>query len=236
MWKKPYVFLSGFILVLASAGTDQVLAKGSKSKSGGVLTGRLTVTAPYRKTAPQAPQGHEGYGYAVPDGSAHSLPEQVVIYLEKVPGKYHPSQKHAQLDQKYLQFTSRVLPVLKGTVVDFTNHDPVYHNIFSNSQINKLELGRKKNGETVSVKMNKAEVPVKLYCDIHSAMKAYILVLENPFFTTVGPDQTFEIKGIPPGTYDMVAWHDFWTPVRQTVKIRKGKTTTADVILEKDQN
>ena len=211
-------------------------SKGSKSKAGGTLAGHLSVTAPYRKPAPTVPQGHEGYGYSQADKTGHVLPEQVVVYLEKVPGKYRPSPKHAQLDQKFLQFTSRVLPVLKGTVVDFTNNDPVYHNVFSNSQLNQLELGRKKKGETVSVKMDKVEVPVKVYCEIHSSMKAYILVLENPFFTTVGPDQTFEIKGIPLGTYNMVAWHDFWTPVQRKVVIKRGRTTRADVVLDKAQN
>src|SRR5258708_25355951 len=226
-------------LIVAFGGTNQARAEGKKSKSGGTLTGHLTVTAPARKAPPTNStfQGYSDYDSSNSSYSTqnHTLPEQVVIYLKKVKGKYHPPEKHVQLDQKYLQFTHRLIPVLRGTTVDFTNHDPVYHNVFTNSQTNKFDLGRKRNGETVSVKMTKSEVPVKVYCEIHAAMKAYILVLDNPFFTTVGPGQTYEISGIPPGTYTMVAWHDYWEPVERKVKIKKGKATQADITLDKVQ-
>jgi plastocyanin len=202
---------------------------------GGTLTGTLTVTAPARKALSVThPIGGSNYG---PSESApaetHTLPEEVVVYLERVPGKYKAPKAHVQLDQKYLQFTSRVVPVLMGTTVDFTNHDPVYHNVFTNSQINKFDLGKKKNGEVMSIKMTNMEVPVKVYCSLHSSMKAFILVLDNPFFTKVGPGQTFTLKGVPPGTYTMVAWHDYWDPVEQRVTIKKGKTTRADVTMDK---
>ncbi len=226
-------------LMTVTTGIGLARAEGQKSKSGGILTGHLKVTAPYRKAPPPSLASGEkdeyGYGHKSYGTQTHTLPEQVVIYLKKVKGRFSPPTKHVPLDQKYLQFTHRVLPVLRGTTVDFTNHDPVYHNVFTNSQSNKFDLGRKRNGETVSVKMTKSEVPVKVYCEIHAAMKAYVLVLDNPFFTTVGPDQTFEIKGIPPGTYTMVAWHDFWAPVEQKVRIKKGKTTQADVTMDKVQ-
>ncbi len=163
------------------------------------------------------------------------LPEEVVIYLKKVPGHFRAPKKHARLDQKFLQFTNRLLPILKGTTVDFTNDDPVYHNVFTNSELNKFDLGRKGKGETVSIKFKKAEVPVKVYCELHPKMKAYILVLSNPFFTSATPGQTYEIKGIPSGTYKVVAWHDYWEPVERTVTIKKGKTTHADITLDKVQ-
>lgn len=215
------------------AGTT---ASAASSGSRGTLEGSLTVTAPARP----APASHvdDGYGNkgAEPTAETHSLPEEVVLYLKKVPGKYSAPKKHIQLDQKFLQFTTRVLPVLKGTTVDFTNHDPVYHNVFTNSQLNPFDLGRKKNGETASVKLAHSEVPIKVYCEVHAAMKAYILVLDNPFFTKAGPGQKFRIKGIPPGTYTLVAWHDYWEPVEQKVIIKRGKTTEADVTLDKVQN
>ncbi len=211
----------------------------ASASPGGVLTGKITVTAPARKLPAMAHMQQDEYGYSTSESApteSHIPPEEVVIYLKKVPGKYSAPKKHVQLDQKYLQFTTRVLPVLKGTTVDFTNHDPVYHNVFTNSQLNKFDLGRKKSGETASVKMMHTEVPVKVYCEVHAAMKAYILVLDNPFFTKVGPGQTFSIKGIPPGTYTMVAWHDYWEPVEQKVTIKKGKTAHADVTLDKVQD
>lgn len=217
----------------------------SKSK-GGSLTGTLTVTAPPRNTyaAKSNQSTTDEYGNPtynskpnpVSTKASHVLPEEVVVYLEKVPGTYKAPKKHVALDQKYLEFTHRVLAVLKGTTVDFTNNDPVYHNVFTNSQINKFDLGEKQKGQTASVKMKKVEVPVKVYCEVHSAMKSNILVLQNPFFATVTPGGAFKITGIPPGTYNLIAWHDYWEPVNQSVTIRSGKTTQADVTLAKVRN
>lgn len=217
-------------LFILSATPTSVMAEGKRS--GGTLAGKVTVTAPKRK-----PSGNTNYYNRDSNPEiAHPLDEEIILYLKKVPGKFAAPKKHVQLDQKYLQFTHRVIPVLKGTVVDFTNQDPVYHNVFTNSQINKFDLGRKGKGETASAKMKSSEVPVKVYCEIHASMKSYILVLDNPFFTTVGPGQEFQISGIPPGTYTLVAWHDHWEPVEQKVKVSKGKTTRADVTLDKAQN
>jgi len=80
------------------------------------------------------------------------------------------------------------------------------------------------------------EVPVKVYCEIHSQMKTNILVLQNPFFTTVQPGQKFEIDGIPPGTYTLIAWHDYWEPVEQKVTIKKGSTVQIKITMDKVRN
>ena len=220
------------------------LAPVQASSSKGKLAGTLIVTASSRSgIAPSQSTNYssssDSYGNAVttaPKPAGHSAPEEVVIYLQKVPGHYKAPKKHVNLDQKYLHFAHRVLAVLKGTTVDFTNSDPVYHNIFTNSQLNKFDLGRKAAGQVSSVKMNHVEVPVKVYCEIHSQMKTNILVLQNPFFTTVQPGQPFEIDGIPSGTYTLIAWHDYWEPVVQTVTIKKGSATQIKITMDKVRN
>lgn len=224
-----------FALVLTFALSHFSLL--SAASKGGILTGTLTVTAPPRKAPPAPASNNSAYGDE-PSGPApetHTLPEEVVIYLKKVPGHYQAPTKHVQLDQHFLQFTTRVVPILKGTTVDFTNNDPVYHNVFTNSQENKFDLGRRKKGDKASVKFTHAEVPVKVFCEVHNSMKAYILVLENPYFTKCGPGQHFKIKDIPPGTYTLVAWHDLWEPVEQKVTIKKSRTTHVDIEMDKTQ-
>ncbi len=210
-------------------------AQGAASPTGGTLLGTLTVTAPPRKAAPVPQTDDDDDGLyqnsAPPPKASTALPEEVVIYLKKVPGHFAPPDKPVALDQKFLQFSRRVLPLLKGTTVAFTNHDPVYHSVFTNSLINHFHLGRKSTGEKSYVTLTHSEIPIRVYCEIHSSMRAFILVLDNPFFTTVGPGQNFEIDGIPPGTYTMVAWHDFWQPVERKVTIKKGAATRADITL-----
>ena len=228
-------------LMLVLFGLSPFASKVQAASSKGSLTGTLIVTAPSRSGVPAPTENHstDGYGNpssSVPTPTGHPVPEEVVIYLQKVPGHYKAPKKHVDLDQKYLHFGHRVLAVLKGTTVDFTNHDPVYHNIFTNSQLNKFDLGRKSAGQVSSVKMNHVEVPVKVYCEIHSQMKTNILVLQNPFFATVQPGQPFEIGRIPPGTYKLIAWHDYWEPVEQTVTIKKGSATQINITMDKVRN
>lgn len=225
-----------FWALILLAGVVPSLSGANEMSATGTLQGTLTVTAPPRpKTSTTSSGG--GFFYDEDDSATtrNSPPEEVVVYLEGVPGHYPPPKQHAQLDQKFLQFTHRVLPVLKGTMVDFTNHDPVYHNVFSNSHINAFDLGRRGKGQKAYVKMLKAEIPVNVYCEIHASMKSDILVLENPFFTTVSPGGRFKIEGIPSGTYRMVAWHDYWKPVEREVTIGKGTTTQASVTLSEVQ-
>ena len=225
---KHIVMVGGLFAGLMGTGA----LAGGNSLVFGSVEGMVKVTAPARK-APVESDSMDSHSFYDDDNpsSRHSLPEEIVVYLEGVPGDYEPPKQHVKLDQKFLQFTHRVLPVLKGTIVDFTNHDPVYHNVFSNSQINKFDLGRKGKGEKSSVKVSHSEVPVKVYCEIHSDMKSNILVLDNPFFTTVRPGEKFKIEGIPPGTYKMVAWHDYWAPVEQEVTIQKGIPTDVHIVL-----
>ena len=203
----------------------------------GVIEGMVSVTAPARQEvaihdAMEEDNGssdnYDGYGDTNANKPAMAktppLPEEIVVYLSKVKGHWKAPQAHAQLDQKFDQFTHRVLPIVVGTTVDFTNHDPIYHNVFSNSQENpKFDLGRRKKGETKSVTFSKVEVPVKLYCEIHPKMESNILVLQNPFFAVVKPGGTFRIEGVPPGTYHLLAWHDYCSLFSAPLRLRPAK-------------
>ena len=120
--------------------------------------------------------------------------------------------------------------------MEFVNQDGVYHNVFSNSQVNpRFDLGKKLKGETARIKFKHPE-DVKLYCEIHASMKAHLLVLQNSYFTVVAPGGHYELSHVPPGHYQLVAWHDYWAPVTQTVTVKKGKATQADMTLDKAQN
>lgn len=210
--------------------------------STGTLEGTVLVTASARQDVgfhDAMDEGNsssdDGYGNSnSPMPKAPPLPEEIVVYLKKVPGHWKAPQAHAQLDQKFGQFTHRALPVLVGTTVDFTNHDPLYHNVFSNSEENpKFDLGRRQKGETRSVTFRKIEVPVKLYCEIHPKMESNLLVLQNPFFAVVKPGGSFRIEGVPPGTYTLVAWHDYWQPVGSQVTVKAGKTKKVRITLSR---
>jgi plastocyanin len=214
----------------------------------GSIEGTVTVTAPARpdlqaqNPAPADDNSNQnqygendnyGSAPAAPQTQAAPQPEEIVVYLEKVHGHWKVPKTHPTLDQKYIKFSHRVLPVLVGTTVDFTNHDPVYHNIFCNATINPaFDLGQCKTGETKSITFKKVEVPVNLYCEVHRYMQSNVLVLQNPFYQVVAPGGHFHFTNVPAGTYTLVAWHDYWQPVSGKVKVRKGKTAVVNITLD----
>lgn len=134
----------------------------------------------------------------------------VVIYLDDVPWQKHKTNNKIMiLDQKNETFIPHVLPIVAGTTVRFLNSDEVYHNVFSYSKAKSFDLGRYATGKYRNVTFDKPGV-VKVYCDIHSHMNAFILVLKNPYFTVIDEAGNFELKNVPPGTYILKAWYGRW--------------------------
>ncbi len=141
-----------------------------------------------------------------------------------------PPEKHPVMDQKNLIFIPHILPIQKGTTVDFPNSDQVRHNVFSpRGEVTQFNLGTYAAGVTKSVTFDKVG-EILLLCNVHAEMSAYIVVLPSPFFTTTDRDGTFSIEGIPPGPYTLKTWHEKRRPVSQEVEIPTGGT--AEVLVE----
>lgn len=150
--------------------------------------------------------------------------DNILVYLVKapqapagaVPTKY-------VMDQRNLTFIPHVLPVPVGALVDFPNNDKVDHNVFSLSQAKKFNLGSYKPGQGIQVTFDKPGV-VELRCDVHQEMKAYVLVLNNPYYALTDKDGGFTIpaKGLPPlpaGTYLVKTWHEKLRTARAKVQV-----------------
>ena len=84
------------------------------------------------------------------------------------------------------KFVPRILAIVAGQAVEFHNSDNVYHNIFSYSPPKKFDLGRYPKGKSRSVTFVKAGA-VQVYCDIHSDMRADIIIAPSRLFTMIGP-------------------------------------------------
>ena len=73
----------------------------------------------------------------------------------------------------------------------------------------------------------KSEIMVKMKCDVHPWMSAYIGVLTHPFFAVTGEDGSFEIKDLPAGTYTLEAWHETFGAQTAEVTVAEGQAATA---------
>ena len=146
-----------------------------------------------------------------------------VVYLETAPrAAFEPVEPaRAQMDQRNETFVPHVLAIAAGTTVDFPNSDRFYHNVFSLSKAARFDLGRYAVGKSKSVRFNQPGI-VRVFCEIHSHMNAFILVFAHPFFAMTDADGRYRIENVPPGTYNAVAWNQGVTSEPRAVTIGGG--------------
>lgn len=116
------------------------------------------------------------------------------------------------------EFAPRVLAITAGSKVRFPNGDPILHNAFSVSRPNDFDLGLYRKGESRELVLEHPGV-VTVFCNVHHAMVAYVLVLETPFFTQPRPDGGFRLEGLPAGAGTLTVWHERAEPWSRTLEL-----------------
>jgi plastocyanin len=155
--------------------------------------------------------------------------ESIAVYVDVIAGKKFDAPKdHVVIDQRKMAFIPHVVVVLQGTTVDFTNSDPVGHNVYwpSISGNKKLthNLGTWPKGEKKSFQFNDLGV-APLLCNVHPEMSGYVVVVATPYFAVTDKDGNFEIKDIPAGKYTLKSWSEDGKPATQGVDVTAGGAT-----------
>jgi plastocyanin len=188
---------------------------------------RGTIHVPEAAVAAATPPMHAyaGSANAMPgmQGTVHGRVSDAVVYVSQVPAAAEsalaadpaPRPKLAQKDQCFLP---RVVVVAVGGSVDFPNLDPIYHNVFSLSPVKRFDLGKYPRGQSKSVLFNKPGL-VNVFCDIHSEMAAYVMVLPHHGFAQPQADGTFELPSLPPGHYELHVWHPDLNEIVRAVEL-----------------
>lgn len=191
---------------------------GTSAAHAGVIRGTLEVpsAAPASDLHP-----YPGRAGSMPSaGTVIGAVTDAVIYVARVPGTPTPAHEgdHPSLAQRQQSFVPRVLAVQAGSSVDFPNFDPIFHNVFSVSPTKRFDLGKYARGHTRSVRFLKPGL-VNVYCDIHSDMAAYILVLPHHAFTRPAANGRYALPALPPGPYTVVVWHPDLGEIRRDVQV-----------------
>ena len=113
------------------------------------------------------------------------------------------------LDQKGCRYVPHVFGAQVGQSVEVLNSDPTLHNVHAVPKANaEFNFGQAVKGMKTTRVFDKSEVMVPFRCDVHGWMAAYGGIVAHPFFAVSGTDGSFEIKGLPAGTYTIEAWHE----------------------------
>jgi plastocyanin len=132
------------------------------------------------------------------------------------------------LDQKGCRYVPHVLGAQVGQNVEIVNSDPTLHNVHAVPAANQeFNTGQPLPGMKHTHQFSTREVMVPFKCDVHPWMHAFIGVLDHPYFAVTGADGSFSLKGLPPGTYTIEAWHESLGAQTQSVTI--GEKESKDI-------
>jgi plastocyanin len=133
------------------------------------------------------------------------------------------------INQQGCIYEPRVVGVLVGQTLQVRNSDELMHNVHGlSAKSNGFNVSEPKAGMVQQFKMKDEEVMLRLKCDVHSWMVAYIGVVSNPFFAVSDRTGTFVIQNVPAGSHSIQAWHERYGPLVQTVRVRAGAEATIE--------
>jgi hemoglobin len=164
-------------------------------------------------------------GSIVLDGKAPQGLGVVMLWPEKGKGKKR-TPKQRVIEQRNKTFMPHITAVPVGSTVSFPNFDTIYHNVFSLSKSKAFDLGMYKSGDTREVKLDKPGI-VRLGCNLHAAMSAYLVIVDAPHYVIADADGKFSFKSLAPGKYKVQAWTEkSGDPANSTVEVKEGPNET----------
>ena len=163
-------------------------------------------------------------------GDAGAL-QNVFVYVKDGLGnlRFPVPSAPVVLDQKGCHYVPHVLGVQAGQSVEIVNSDPTLHNVHALAKANQeFNQGQPLPGMKFTRQFSTREVMVPFKCDVHNWMHAWVGVLDHPYFAVTAADGSFTLKGLPPGTYTIEAWHE--TLGTQTQSVTIGEKESKDIM------
>jgi len=152
------------------------------------------------------------------DGSV----ENVFVYVKDGLGNrtFPTPSEPVVMDQKGCHYTPHVFGIQVGQPLQIVNSDDTLHNVHGLPKANKeFNQGQPIQGMKMTHTFSTKEVMVPFKCDVHGWMNAWVGVLDHPYYAVTSADGSFSLKGLPPGTYTIEAWHEKLGTQTQTVTV-----------------
>lgn len=160
---------------------------------------------------------------------ANGALQNVFVYVKEglSQWKFTSPTEPVQIDQLGCLYTPHVFGIQVNQPLKILNSDPTLHNIHSYAEKNRpFNLGQPMKGMTNTKTFDVPEIMVKIRCDVHKWMAAYLGVLDHPFFSVTSPDGSFSLKNLPAGQYVIEAWHEKYGTQTQTISVGDKETKT----------
>ena len=211
--QRTSVPVAVFAIVALLAGAAPAVAAGFSISGTVTYEGEPLKRYPLRMDAdPKCAEIYDGKRVfsrdsLIGDGGAV---ENVFVYLRDAPeGSAGEAPTEAvRLEQRGCLYAPRILGVRVEQNIDIVNDDPTLHNVRALAKANRpFNIGQPARGTRTKF-FRAPEKPIKVKCDVHPWMAAYVFVMEHPFHSTTGADGTYRIDGLPAGAYELVFWHE----------------------------
>ena len=224
--------------VLLDAGSEKLSFPVTSMPSGGI-TGVARFVGPRRKAQRVAmdeaslklheSQPFEENALIGPDGFMANVFVQVKKGLARK--EYTPPETPVMMDQIGSVFRPRVQGIMVGQKFVMRNSDPFIHNVRSMSLRNRaFNVAQPPGTADREQTFCRREGPIRMGCDFHKWMRAYLFVMEHPYFAVTDEQGRFVIKGLPPGEYELEAWHEEFGELEAEVKVGAGGKATAEFV------
>ncbi|MCY3964603.1 MAG: carboxypeptidase regulatory-like domain-containing protein [Acidobacteria bacterium] len=155
----------------------------------------------------------------------------VLVYVaDNLPPGPYPLAEPPVIDQVGCRYTPHVAGIMVGQELLVLNSDELLHNVHSLSEVN-APFNRAMPGaiKRATFSFTDEEPAFRIKCDVHPWMSTYLAVFDHPYFAVTGTDGSFEIPGLPAGTYTIEAWHERLGTMRSGVTLLDGLTATVDL-------
>jgi len=140
---------------------------------------------------------------------------QAVMWLTPLGAAVEPPRQDPahipQLVQKNKSFHPSLLVIPVGGRVEFPNHDPFFHNVFSLYEGKRFDLGLYESGTTRFVQFDKPGISF-IFCNIHAEMSAVVIALATPYYAISDARGELKFPDVPPGRYQLQIFHSAVAP------------------------
>jgi len=247
--EKKILGAAATLPAIAGLGAALLLGMGwtahrqSAAASSGAISGKIHFQGEKPKLSPLdmrkdpvCVSEHSDKVYAQDgDVNADGTLPNAFVYIKSGSGNLSVTAPRNSVDltQRGCMYEPHVLGIMVGQPLQVQTLDPTTHNIHVVGDANRdWNVTQQPGSPSVIRRFTKPEVMIPVHCNEHPWMKAYIGVVDNPFYAVTGGDGSFTLKGVPAGEYTLEVWTATFGTQEQKVVVRAGETASANYIFQ----